>query len=190
MEIEEVKKILGSEFGFIFDTANSVVQDLKLNEDAQMLDVGTGKGRMAITLALNNFRVLTGEPETDDSEYAKQEWLESAKKAKIDHLISFKPFNAEEMPFENEFFDAIFIFGALHHIDDSASAFRECVRTIKEKGVICIFEPTLKGLKIVRKQFPTHPDAIDPRDYAKDYPLSLETRKNFMFNIFIFKKQN
>ena len=190
MEIKEVKKILGNEFGFIFDTANSIIQDLKLNKEAIILDVGTGKGRMAITLALNNFRVLTGEPESDNSEYAKQEWLESAKKAKVDHLISFKPFNAEEMPFEKDFFDAIFIFGALHHIDDSASAFRESVRIIKPNGAICIFEPTPKGLEAVRKQFPTHPDAIDPRDYAKDYPLSLEIKKNFMFNIFIFKKQN
>ena len=36
--------------------------------------VGTGKGNVAVSLALHGYRVLTGEPEEDDSEYAKQEW--------------------------------------------------------------------------------------------------------------------
>ena len=37
---------------------------------------------MAITLALNGSSVLTGEPEFDESEYAKQDWLNNAKKVK------------------------------------------------------------------------------------------------------------
>jgi ubiquinone/menaquinone biosynthesis C-methylase UbiE len=190
LEIDKAKKLLGIEFSFIFDNINPVIQDLKLDKDAKILDVGTGKGRMAITLALNNYKVLTGEPESDDSEYAKQDWLEDAKKVFVDHLITFKPFNAEEMPFEDKIFDAIFVLGALHHVHDKASTFKECIRIIKPNGVICVFEPTLKGIKTIRKQFPTHPDAVDPRDYVRDFPLSVEIKKNFMFDAYIFKKQN
>jgi len=118
MDINEVKERLGAEFGFIFDNTNPIVQDLKLDKDAKILDVGTGEGRMAITLALHGYKVLTGELESDESEYAKRNWLESAKKAEVDHLITYTPFNAEKMPFEDESFDAIFISGALHHIED------------------------------------------------------------------------
>jgi ubiquinone/menaquinone biosynthesis C-methylase UbiE len=190
MDIKQVKKILGTEFSFLFDVINPVVQDLNLDKDAKILDVGTGKGRMAIILALNNYKVLTGEPESDDSDYAKQDWLLDAKKANVDHLITFEPFNAEKMPFEDNYFDAIFIMGALHHIDQPASAFKECVRVVKISGYICVIEPTHRGIRIIRKEFQTHPDAVDPRDYIQNFPLSVEIKKNFMFNAFIFKKLN
>ncbi len=188
MGFEEEKRLLGGEFSFIFEFINSVIQELELEKDAKILDVGTGKGRMAITLALNNYKVITGEPESDNSEYAKQDWLEDAKKVNIDHLITFKPFNAEEMPFEDELFDAIFIMGVLHHINDRASTFKECVRTVKPNGVICIIEPTRKVIKNIRRNFPTHPDAVDPRDYMHDFTVSVEIKKNPFFNAFIIKK--
>ncbi len=188
LDINNAKEILGPEFSLIFDVINPIVHDLKLSKDAKILDVGTGKGRMAIILALNNYKVITGEPDNDNTEYAKQNWLENAKKVYIDSLIEYKPFNAEKMSFNDEMFDAIFILGALHHINDKISAFKEFIRILKSKGIIGIFEPTPKAIKRIRKRSPTHPDAVDPREYTKNLPLSVEIRENFLYNIFIFKK--
>ncbi|MFX1237770.1 MAG: hypothetical protein ACFFAS_05585 [Promethearchaeota archaeon] len=44
---------------------------------------------MAITLALNGYNVLTGEPESDHSEYAKQDWLKSAQIIDVDKKNRF-----------------------------------------------------------------------------------------------------
>jgi len=190
MNISEVKELLGFEFGFIFDNINPILQELELDKNAKILDVGTGEGRMAITLALNGYKVLTGELESDESEYAKKDWLESAKKAEVDHLIIFTPFNAENMPFEDESFDAIFISGALHHIGDGQAAFNESVRVIKKHGKICIFEPNIRAVGTIRSnRFPDHPDAADPREFNRESQLPIEIKKTSFYDAYIFTKR-
>jgi len=189
MDISDAKKLLGGEFSYVFDNIDPVVQDLKMEKNSKILDVGTGEGRMAITLALNNYHVLTGELESDESKYAKKNWLESAKKVGVDHLIAYTPFNAEKMPFEDESFDAVFISGALHHIEDGQAAYDESVRVIKNNGIICIFEPNLHAIGVIRsKKFADHPDSDDPREYNHIHKLSLEIKKTSFYDAFIFQK--
>jgi ubiquinone/menaquinone biosynthesis C-methylase UbiE len=188
MELVEAKEILGREFSFIADFLNEVILSLEIKEDSQILDIGTGSGRMAITLALNGYKVITGEPEDDFSEYAKSDWLESANKVNVEKLITFKAFRAEKLPFESNSFDMIFLFGALHHIYGRELALQECFRVSKPEGIICIIEPTPKMIKIIQKTTATHPDAEDPRSYIRDLPLSVEIKKNYFFHAYIFRK--
>jgi len=42
MDIKEAKEILGNKFSFMFDFINPIVQNLNLEKNAKILDVGTG----------------------------------------------------------------------------------------------------------------------------------------------------
>jgi len=184
--IEQAKIALGDEFSSVFDLIHAQLQRLRLDRNARILDVGTGMGVAAVTLALCGYRVLTGEPADDRSKYAKQDWRERAEKVDVDDAITFEPFNAEQMPFADHSFDAVFMMGALHHIGDPAAAVAECVRVLAPDGAICIMEPNASMLELVRTRHPDHPNPTDPTPLLRG-TLAIEKTPTEKFDVYVIR---
>ena len=183
-DLEKAKKILSEKFSFNADFLYSTVEELRLIQTADILDIGTGFGVMSIILALQGYKVTTGEPEGHN--WAN--WRESAKKVSVEDLIAFKFFRAEDLPFEDNTFDAVFCYTSFHHIDDKQSALREFIRVINDNGLVIIFEFTSAGIEILRQRRPSHPDAVNPEDFLRNLPLSLEIKNSRYINAYIYKK--
>ncbi len=183
MNFSQIKEILGEKFSRDADFLSSVVAKLNLAKESGILDVGTGWGHMAITLALHGFKVITGEPE--GAKWA--DWRSRAKKANVEDKITFKPFYAENLPFEDASFDAVFLYTSLHHIDNKARAVNEILRVMKPNGALIIIELTEEGVNLIRKRHIHHPDPVNPRDFTKGFNLEVKIIESRYLNAYIFK---
>ena len=188
MDFNDAKQIIGGLYQVIGDSLNNIVKQIKLDVNARILDIGTGDGKMAITLALNGFKVITGEPENDFSLYAKKNWQENAKKINVEEYISYLPIDAEKLPFENDFFDAIFMYGTFHHVKNPKIALMECLRSIKKNGVICIIEPNDIMMEKIKIRNPSHPEIIDPRNYINNFKVLISTIEEDKLNGYLIYK--
>lgn len=183
MNLEHFKEILGERFSRDADFLSSFVSQLNLSKESKILDVGTGWGTMAIMLTLHGFKVITGEPEGHNW----ADWESLAKKADVENMITFKPFNVENLPFEDAIFDAVFLYTTFHHISNKKRAFSELLRVMNIKGILIIIEFTEDGVKMVRQRYPGHPDAVDPREYAKNLDLEIEVIESRYLNSYMFR---
>ena len=184
MDLGKAKEILGEEFSRDSDFLYSTVGKLKISKDAKILDVGTGRGHMAIILALCGFKVITGE--TEGTFWA--DWRSSAKKVNIEDRIKFTSLNAENLPFEDCDFDTIFLYATFHHIGDKKRAFNELLRVLKPKGMLAIIELTDDGVELVREIYREHTDAVDPTDYIEDLDLKVKVIESKYLNAYVYKK--
>lgn len=184
MNIERAKEILGGSFAENAEVINPIVSQLGLQKAVKVLDIGTGLGHMSIILAVNGFVVTTGQPKVD----SWGDWQSNMERVGLTDRIKFKEFFAEHLPFENEVFDGVFLHATFHHVEDKDAAIRECLRVIKERGILVFFELNEKGVGHTRETYPNHPDVVDPRDYMKKPAMNIQVIKLDELDAFIFKR--
>ncbi|MFC1717964.1 class I SAM-dependent methyltransferase [Candidatus Poribacteria bacterium] len=206
MSLDKYKEVIEEDFSKEAELMSEVIKELDLGEDARILDIGTGFGAMSILLALNGFRILTGQPEHDpewdeftadngqsDAEHGhhhgNMDWRENAEKLGVSDKIEFQYLDAQDLAFENETFDGIFMYDALQHIKDREKALIECLRVLKNDGVVCVIEWSKKSIKETEEKYGFTIDYVDPREILPGADISIELTSGESINIFTMKKK-
>ena len=102
--------------------------------------------------------------------------------------IQFTPFRAENLPFDDEQFDLLTIYGSFHHIEKRVEAMHEFERVLRKDGVLLIFEFTEKRIAELKKTVKYHPDKVEPMEYLDNLPFIVEKIEREMVFAEIFKK--
>ncbi|MHA2001704.1 MAG: class I SAM-dependent methyltransferase [Promethearchaeota archaeon] len=166
---------------FLFD----LVQKLNIPQDSKILDVGTGRGIMSIVLAAQGYNVITGEP----ANAHWGDWKTPVNKLDLTDKIKFVPFEVENMLFDDNGFDGIFLFATFHHLQQKSEAITRLLKLVKRSGILCIIEFTEKAILKLKVLHPDHPDMVDPRDFLDDRDVNVELINSDFLNAFIFHEK-
>jgi ubiquinone/menaquinone biosynthesis C-methylase UbiE len=207
MSLKLLKKIVGTEFAIDVDFIDESVKMLNLPKKSKILDVGTGLGIMSSILALNDYQVLTGEPEDfdyyeesghehdhghnhdHDHEFFSFDWREIVNKMGVMDKIEFQNLNVLDLDFSPESFDAIFLYDTFQHVKEIKKGILECLRVVKNDGLVCIIEANEKAVNYNNENYDYGMKLIDPREYLND-DVSIKVLEGSNANLFILKKMN
>jgi ubiquinone/menaquinone biosynthesis C-methylase UbiE len=113
--------------------------------DGPALDVGTGKGLLALALARSGLDVVSVDVSQEDSELAAA----LAAEAGLDGRIRFLLQDASTLPFADGCFGCAAMMQVLHHLDDARPVLAEMARLVRPGGTIVVADFNEEGFDMV-----------------------------------------
>lgn len=134
---------------------------------APALDIGTGKGLLAIELATRGGAVTSLDTNADEQLFAKAR----ASDYNVSDRIRFITGDAASLPFPDKTFGLVAMMNVLHHLDTAEPVFSEMVRVLAPGGLILIGEFDRDGFALVARihaeEGRTHPVGPVTMDVAR-----------------------
>jgi len=155
-------------YGYDIPRARKFILTKAKISGGRILEVGTGKGHMAVALAKNGLKVVSIDLDRKAQKTAKLK----LKSLKLDKSVSLKNMNAERLKYKDNAFDYVISVNFIHHAKNPAKCLKEMVRVVKNKLIIA--DLNKRGEKVMEK---VH--ALDGHSHAAS-KMSLLGVKEFL----------
>jgi len=161
---------------------NQLLSELSVGDSSRILDIGCGTGNYAWLLKeLTHARVYGVDPSEGMLSKARQ-------KAPA---VDFRQGSAKALPFEDAFFDLIYMTDVIHHVTDIGRMFDEICRVLTPGGKVCIATQSHKQIEMrpIARFFPgtvlvdkcRYPDIKEIISTAQSHCLAL-IRQDILFD--------
>jgi ubiquinone/menaquinone biosynthesis C-methylase UbiE len=111
------------------------------------LDVGTGKGLLAVELARLGLDVVSVDVDASEQPLASQLALEAG----VGGKVAFLHRDAARLPFRRGHFRCAAMMDVLHHLADPGPVLAEMARTLRAGGVVIVADFTPEGFELVAR---------------------------------------
>jgi ubiquinone/menaquinone biosynthesis C-methylase UbiE len=136
---------LFKKYGYDIPKARNFILAKARLSKGKVLEVGTGKGHLAIVLAKKGFKFTSIDLDTKAQKVAKS----ILKELKLDKLAVLKIMDAERLRFPDSSFDSVISVNFIHHAKNPAKCIKEMVRVTQEKLIIA--DLNKRGERIMEK---------------------------------------
>ena len=127
-------------FGIDIKWRKKVVKIVKENNPDTILDIATGTGDLAINLAETNATKIIGlDISSGMLEIGKTKIKNKALDSKIEMILA----DSENMPFEDNTFDAITVAFGIRNFESLENGLKEIYRVLKPNGTFVILETSM-----------------------------------------------
>jgi len=124
-------------FGIDVKWRNKVLNFVASKNPKNILDIATGTGDLAILMAQTNAEKIIG---LDISEGMLDVGRKKIADKKLTHKIDLMLADSENMPFEDNAFDAITVAFGIRNFENLEKGLTEILRVLKPKGIFVILE--------------------------------------------------
>ena len=171
-------------FGIDVKWRKKVVAIVSENNPKQILDIATGTGDLAIMMAsLNPDRIVGLDISAGMLEVGKQKIAKANLSDKIEMIVG----DSENMPFEDNTFDAITVSFGVRNFANLDTGLQEINRVLKPKGKLVILETSVPTKFPYKQGYRFHTSVILPvvgKLFSKDkvaYSYLSESANSFPF---------
>lgn len=158
--------ILCRDYGAALDLA-------RLDASLEVLDVGTGSGRMLTELVRRGHSVISGDIDPQAFEKARD------RLGRIANEPQFVLMDAHDMHFADGSFQAATFANAIHEISDPRGVIDEIARVLTREGKLLVVEFNSKGFDLMEAHHLAEGKGLHPRGEMTTEDIDLYLRERF-----------
>lgn len=155
-------------FGMDKGWRKKVYQIVTTSGTSSVLDVATGTGDMVFMYANSEVEEIIG---LDISTGMLEIAAKRSQKMKLDNRVSFKTGDAENLPFDDNYFDAVSVSYGIRNFEDLEKGLGEILRVLKPGGRLVVLETSVPKSAIMKFGYGLHTKLFIPlvgRLFSKD----------------------